>query len=166
MGLKLNIFQKPFLRHAIFWVVIALYEIVNEGWKAREVLTLMPQAELFSIIPIAMLLSYFNLYVLMPRYYFSKKHLSYVALLILLLVIGGALQRYFSYVLWIPIGKIYDPSSYRADISNYWNFVRILRNSFLFFPIIIVHMLLKIMQVDREREIKLGPWKEKRKLLK
>jgi len=164
MILELKILEKPFLKQFFFWIIIALYETVNEGWKAKEVFTFKPEPELFSIIPIAILLSYFNLYILMPRYYFSKRYLSYIGSLLLLLLIGGALQRYFSYMVWIPLGKIYHPVSYNADITNYWNIVRILRNSFLFFPIIIVHMLLKIMQVDRDKEIKLRELEREKKI--
>lgn len=164
MVLKIKILRRPFFRHLIFWIIIALYETLNEGWKAKEVFTFLPEPELLSIIPIAMLLSYFNLYVLMPCYYFSKRYISYIASLILLLLIGGAVQRYFSYIIWIPIGKIYSPVTYQTDILDYWNIVRILRNSFLFFPIIIVHMLLKIMHVERDKEIKLRKLESEKKI--
>lgn len=163
MILNVKVLQGRFLKHISFWIIITIYETVYEGWKSKEVFTLIPEPELLSLIPIAMLLCYFNTYVLMPRYYFSKKYFSYIISFILLLLIGGALQRFFSYLLWIPLGKTYDRLSYHADITYYWNTVRIFRNSFLFFPIIIVHLLLKIMQVGLDKEIRLREVEEEKR---
>lgn len=164
MSLETKFWNNRFLSHSAFWMVITIYEMVNEGWKAREVFTFTPQLELFSIIPIAMLLSYLNVCVLMPWYYFKRKYLHYAFSFLLLLLVGGALQRYFSYVVWIPLGKLYQPVAYQEDISYYWNVLRILRNAFLFFPIISVHMLLKIMRVDRERERRLREIEKEKKV--
>ncbi|WP_161568407.1 sensor histidine kinase [Flavobacterium cupreum] len=141
-----------FLRHLSFWVIIVLYEVVNEGWKSRDRFSLEPIPEMFSIIPIAILLTYYNLYVLMPRYYFTGKYFVYSIALIVLLLAGGALQRFCSYVIWVPLSEIYNPLSYQSDIKYYWNSIRILRNSFLFFPIVVVAMLLRIMRVSVNKE--------------
>lgn len=141
-----------FLRHLSFWLVIIIYEIVNEGWKSQDTFSLEPKPEMFSIIPIAILLTYFNLYVLMPLYYFRGKYFIYSIALVILLLTGGALQRFCSYIIWVPLSEIYNPLSHRSDIKYYWSSIRILRNSFLFFPILIVAMLLKIMREAVKKE--------------
>ncbi|NJI71989.1 histidine kinase [Sphingobacterium kitahiroshimense] len=164
MVLNICRLQSRFFKHFSFWIIITLYVIVNEGWKSKDVFTLVPEPELLSLIPIAMLLCYFNTLVLMPRYYFSENYLCYIISFVFLLLLGGALQRFFSYILWIPLGKMYDPLSYHADINYYWNTVRIFRNSFLFFSIIIVHMLLKIMQVALGKERRLREVEEEKRI--
>lgn len=141
-----------FLRHLSFWVVIVIYEVLNEGWKFQDKFSLEPIPEMFSIIPIAIILTYCNLYVLMPLYYFTGTYFAYGITLIMLLLAGGALQRFCSYVIWVPLGEIYNPLSYQSDIKYYWSIVRILRNSFLFFPIVIVAMLLRIMREAVKKE--------------
>ncbi|WP_158799214.1 sensor histidine kinase [Pedobacter sp. L105] len=140
------------LRHLLFWMGIILYEVVNEGWKSKDIFSFKLQPEFISIIPIAMLLTYFNFYGLMPLFYFHKKFASYLAALAVLLIIGGCLQRFCSYAFWIPWGKVNDPGNYYLQIETYWNTVRILRNAFLFFPIIAVTMLIKIMRNAMEQE--------------
>lgn len=60
-------------------------------------------------------------------------------------MIGGALQRYCSYAFLDSMGKVHDPELYRSDIQTYWSTVRIFRNAFLFFPVLAVAMLIKIM---------------------
>lgn len=149
------LFTNTYLRHILFWLCIVIYEIVNEGWKSADVFTFKPEPELFSIILIAILLTYFNLYVLIPRYYVTKRFFTYTVLFILLLLTGGFVQRYFSYTFWIPLGKLIDPLDYEEDITYYWSTVRILRNSFLFLPIVTIAMLMRIMRLDHAKEIKL-----------
>ncbi len=134
------------LRHLLFWLAFTVYQPLGEAWGEKDALTFNLQPDIFSIIPVIIGIAYFNLYVLMPRYFYPGKYLPYGAGLLGLLLFNGLMQRFFSYVIWVPIHRWRQPALYLAERHDFWIPVRILRNAFKAFPVIAATMLIKLMQ--------------------
>ncbi|WP_374950480.1 sensor histidine kinase [Mucilaginibacter sp.] len=133
------------VRQMVFWLAYILYQSVNNGWEDKDVLEFKLDPELLTGVPICMLITYANLYLLMPFFYYPKKYLQYAIGVVLLLLIGGFLQRFSAYAIWVPWDKIHDPAMARLEKTNFWIPVRVLKNAAGYTPILAITMLVKLM---------------------
>ena len=133
------------LRHLLFWLAFIAYSAVQDGWD-KGTLTFDLRPEFLTDIPIAILLTYVNLYVLMPLYYYDQKYARYFVGLFLLLLAGGFLERYFAYVIWVPRDRIYDPAMYQSERKDFWQFLCILKDATDDCALLAVTMLIKLMR--------------------
>ncbi|WDF76809.1 histidine kinase [Mucilaginibacter sp. KACC 22773] len=132
--------------HLLFWLAYILYQCINNGWQDKDVFAFKLDPELSTEVPIGMLISYLNLYMLMPLFYYPQKYFGYVAGLLLLLLLGGLLQRFFAYAIWVPWDKMHDPGMYRMEKIIFWIPVRIFKNAANIIPITAITMLIKLMR--------------------
>ena len=143
-GRKIN--YKAVGRHLLFWVALILYQAISYGWEYTDEFTFKLAPTLLSAgIPVTILLTYINLYGLMPVYYYHQKYIRYAICLVILLLAGGLLVRYLTYEFVIPWERLHNPERYRQENKNFWIPVRILRISLEPFPVIALTMLLKLM---------------------
>lgn len=129
-----------------------LYMALHEAWMDRDQLTFSLAPQFLTDIPISILLTYINLYILMPAFYYRKRFANYVVTLSLLLLAGGVLDRYFTYLVWVPWDKLHDPVAYQAENKSFFIWVRILKNAVETYPLVAVTMLIKLMRNANEQE--------------
>lgn len=150
MSLRIN--KKRIATHTLFWIFYLLYILINEGWMDRDYIALEYSPQIWTEAIVAIALVYTNLYFLMPRYLYPKQYPRYAMGLILLLLVGGLCTRYFMYLYWIPWERVHDPLMYAIEPRNFYVPVRIIRNSFGFYPVMAVTMLIKMANNSYQHE--------------
>ena len=141
------------MAHILFWMVYIIYELIDQGWSNKDSMGIMDSMDsiviqytpqIWTDTLLTILIVYVNLYFLMPRYFRSRQYVRYTAGLFILMLAGGFLSRYLTYLIWIPWDKTHCPKDYAMEAKNFFIPLRILRNSIEFYPIVAVTMLLKI----------------------
>ena len=94
MQQKTSIKEIGIIHHIIFW--IAYYILFSFIW-AKDGRYYESFGLEFILIPIRISASYLSMYYLMPRYLLKEKLLNFIGLYLLLIVLGGLLQRIFIY---------------------------------------------------------------------
>lgn len=145
------------MQHLAFWTVTILYQAISYGWENTDALTFrLAPALITASLPITIIITYINLYVLMPLYYYHEKYIRYMVSLIFLIIMGGMLMRFFTHVLILPWEQLHDPQRYQQEIKRFWIPVRILRLSIELCPVLAVTMVIQLMRnaYDRERNLR------------
>ena len=93
---------KSAARHLLFWAAYILYFIFNAGWHRGTWVFSFPR-QVFTDVPIAIIICYLNLYLLAPVFYLGRKYLQYAVALLLLLLLGGT-ASFFLWGIWLPVG--------------------------------------------------------------
>lgn len=149
---NLFINSSTLLRHGLFWLGYILYLAFSTNLYQQEELTFSIAPSLLTFLPVAIALTYINLYICLPQYY-SGRYATYGLSVVGLLLLGGLIERYFFYAIWnpgLPNGRI------RPQLINvYWQPVLILRNIGKFYPLIVLTTLLKLMRNAYQHEIQL-----------
>lgn len=143
---------KTILRHLLFWLAYFVYEAVSEGWADEDTLKFALEPQFLTAIPVAVLLTYLNLYLLMPRFYYKQKYARYAMAFFALILFGALLNRFLNYAIWIPWDNIHDPSIYANERKDFWITVRIMRNMIKALPVVIVTMLISLMRNDIKKQ--------------
>jgi two-component system LytT family sensor kinase len=146
MHAKWRINYKTVTQHFLFWVALILYQAISYGWEDTDEFTFKLAPNLLTAgLPVTIILTYINLYVLMPAYYYRQQYIRYAVAIVLLLLAGGVLVRYMTYEFVIPWERLHNPERYHQENKNFWIPVRILRISLEPYPVIALTMLLKLM---------------------
>jgi len=158
-------------RHLLFWLAYILYQMVREGWQNNDQLIFELQPQFFTSIPVTILFTYTNLYLLMPLFFYKRKYVQYLVLMILLLFTNGISERYFTWLIWIQWDKVHHPELYLVENKNFYIPIRILRNTVETCPVISAAMLIKLMgnsfkQEKQLREIEKEKFSAELSLLK
>jgi two-component system LytT family sensor kinase len=132
--------------HLLFWICYTIYQSGMESWGVQDTMSFNLQPDIFSIIPVTILMVYVNLYMIMPRYYYTQKYLKYGIGFVALLLGTGLMQRFINYSIWVPWDKLHNPAQYRWERKDYWIPVRILRDAVKAFPVMAATMLIKLMR--------------------
>lgn len=152
MQIKKHVSYQNIIQHALFWLAFISYQTVTYGWDDKDELYFKLAPPLINQIPISILLTYINLYLLMPLYYYHQKYKLYGLSFLLLFLFGGLLIRFTTYQFILPWEQIHDPARYEQEIKKFWLPVRILRNSFNLFPVVIITMLIQLMRNAYQQE--------------
>ena len=147
--------NKAALRHISFWLVYIIYQAVHQGWDDGDKFTFTIGHEFISDVPIAILLAYINLYVLMPAFFYKQKYALYAARFAFLLLTGGLMERFSGWFIWMPWDKVHYPEAYKTENKNFWIPVKIFRNAIEDFSVIIITMVIKLMRNSYLHEKKL-----------
>ncbi|MCW3120333.1 MAG: Histidine kinase [Chitinophagaceae bacterium] len=147
-----QITSKTIFRHVLFWIAYILYMALHEAWMDKDQLTFSLAPQFLTDIPVSIVLTYINLYLLMPAFYYPKRYVNYVITLCALLSAGGLLDRYFTYLVWVPWDKIHEPAAYQTENKNFFIWVRILKNAVETYPLVAVTMLIKLMRNAHQQE--------------
>lgn len=140
------------VRHLLFWVVYILYTAIDSG-RHHDTLHLDLYINLLTELPVAMILVYTNIYVLIPLYYKNQKYLQYSIWLFIIIFLSGLANRFFSWCIWLPRERFLDPTS--DEPKEFWIWMRIARNSFGNLPILTLTLVLKLMRDSSTHEKKL-----------
>ncbi len=140
------------MRHLLFWLAYVLYQSVNNGWEDKDVFSFKLDPQLLTGVPTCMLVTYVNLYLLMPLFYYPQKYFKYAAGLLLLTLFGGLIQRFFAYAIWVPWDKIHEPAMFKMEKTTFWIPVRIFKNAANNTPVMAIAMIAKLMRNAFEQE--------------
>ncbi|WP_158797920.1 sensor histidine kinase [Pedobacter sp. L105] len=144
--MKRQISYQTIVMHLLFWLAFISYQAISNGWEDTDQLSFKLSQQLFTLtIPVTILLTYFNLYVLMPVFYYHQKYLAYAAGILLLLLSGGLLQRYIAYTFIIPWEQFHNPVRYQQENKHFWIPVRILRLAIESYPVVALTMVIQLM---------------------
>ncbi|WCT13097.1 sensor histidine kinase [Mucilaginibacter jinjuensis] len=153
MKIKWQAKYKAVVPHLLFWLAYIFYQAIIYGWENTDALTFQPGQALFTAtLPVNILLTYLNLYVLMPLFYYRQEYVRYAISLVLILLIGGILARFLTHTFIVPWEKLHNPVRYGLENKNFWIPVRILRLSLETCPLIAVTMVIQLMRNAYERE--------------
>lgn len=144
---KSRIKYQTVIQHLLFWMAFLLSQAISYDWENTDQLTFKLVPALFTTtIPITIFLTYINLYLLMPAFYYRQKYVNYAATLLIALFAGGLLMRFTTHVFILPWEQIHNPVRYKQENKNFWIPIRILRISFIPFPVIAITMLIELMR--------------------
>jgi len=146
---------KAVMRHIAFWLVYIVYQAVHQSWDDSDKFTFTIGHEFVSDVPVAIVLAYFNLYVLMPAFFYRQRYALYAGGLTLLLLLGGLMERFAGWYIWTPWDKTHYPEAYKTENKDFWIFVKIFCNAIENFSVIILTMVIKLMRNSYSHEKKL-----------
>jgi two-component system LytT family sensor kinase len=156
MSINTHTGYRTILRHTLFWIAFALYEVISSGWNDTDQLSFSFEPNvLYLMVPITIVVTYINLYVLTPVWFYPQKYPAYAAGLLLLLFAGGLSIRYLAWRFVIPWEETHNPLRYQQEKKGFWIPVRILRLSAEIFPVVAVTMLFKLMRNAYRQQQKL-----------
>lgn len=153
MGDKRRLQYMTILQHLLFWITLILYQAISYGWENTDQLTfhILP-AFLTVSLPITIIITYINLYILMPTYYYVEKYSWYILNLIFLLLAGGIMIRFLTHVFVLPWEQVNDPVRYHLENKNFWIPVRIVRLAIGCCPVMAITMVVQLMRKAYYRE--------------
>ncbi|MGI8951997.1 MAG: histidine kinase [Chitinophagaceae bacterium] len=141
--------------HILFWIAYIAFEVLYFGWKDNNYVDFTQAYSFFSEIPIIVVVVYVNLYFLMPRFFYTKKYFSYGLFMLLLLLIGAFYMRIINYSIWVPYDKIHDYQGYLQESKEFFIPVRIIHDTFYFYFVVALSMLIKILRNFYQHEKKM-----------
>jgi hypothetical protein len=157
--------KKPYKRilaHILFWMLYIAFVLLQYGWENRDYIRLEFYPDMLTSIPMQMVLVYFNLYVLLPKYYYPKKYLKYGLALVLMLLFGGFYSRLTAWLIWIPHLRTTDYAHYLTEPRNFFVPVRLIRNCLDLCPIIGLTLFLQVIQDAYKREQRMRALEEEK----
>ncbi|MBB6107638.1 Histidine kinase [Mucilaginibacter lappiensis] len=148
-----NDHYKTIGRHLLFWIAYIFYIAIDEGGRHRDSWRFVLPISTLTDLPVAVIVVYVNLYLLMPVYYKSQRYIQYTFWLFALLLFGGLAGRFFSWWLWLPRERYLDPTS--MEPKEFWIWIRIVKDSFTNLPVLTVTLVLQLMRDSSQREKRL-----------
>src|SRR5215216_7014109 len=91
--------------HVAFWILYFSYETINAAWGERDDVNFEQIHKVWANIPLIVCAVYVNLYVLMPRYLYSKRYAVYGVALLGLILVWAFVTRYLGYQFWLAWDK-------------------------------------------------------------
>jgi len=155
--MRWRIKYRMILFHLLFWSAYILYCAISYGWEDTDQLSFRLAPPILALtIPMTILLTYANLYALMPAYYYRQKYIAYGISVVLLLLAGGLLTRFLTYEFMVPWERLHDPVRYQMENKRFWIPVRILRISLDSSPVMVIAMLIRLMEnaYDQEKRLR------------
>lgn len=143
---KQQIRNQSIFQHLLFWLVFFTYQTITYGWDDYDQLSFKLEPMLKTLIPVSLFITYINLYLLMPLYYYHQKYKTYALSFLVLFLTGGLLLRYITHTFTLPWEQLHDPARYKSEVKHFWIPIRILRNSFNLLPVVMITMLIKLMR--------------------
>lgn len=138
--------------HLLFWTVYTLYEFFNYSWDNRMGLEFRYAVYLWTDIPLMAILVYTNLYGLMPRYFYTRRYVLYIGLLITAMLAAGVCCWFMAVHVWLPWLHAHSlPDAMFGEAP----LVCILQNFIELYPVMALTMLLKIRNNDYTNEKRL-----------
>jgi hypothetical protein len=139
---KIN--QRTIGRHFLFWLSFSLFTLLNEGWEENDTWKFHFAPQFLTDLILLLFLVYFNLNLLIPRFYLKQKYVAYAFSLALLLFAGGVAKRFFAFQIWIPFERLQHSVVWQP--TNFWITARIVKNIFKLLPVMAIAMVFKLMR--------------------
>jgi two-component system LytT family sensor kinase len=130
--------------HLLFWLVYTCYALLDYSWDNRTNFDIRFGISLFTEIPVIMALVYFNLYRLMPRFFYSKRYFAYGGTLFLFMMIAELICQFISVRVWIPWQLAHHVPGMTMDDLNFFQPICIMQAATQFYPVVAVTMLFKL----------------------
>jgi len=143
---------KKFAWHLLFWVTYIIYLGIDED-RRHDTLTFSLALQDVTDVPVIILVVYINLNILMPYLYAREKYAKYIFAVLILMLIDGLANRFFSWKIWLPRERLLDLSS--REPTEFWILPRIFKDTFEDIPVLGATILIKLMHGANQREKKL-----------
>lgn len=128
-----NLLSKRWLIHPAFWILYITFFALTGG----DTFTVALQYELL-LLPVKMLVVYLTIYLLIPKLFLPGRYWTFVLAAIIILILGGVLQRVVIYFFLYPL--MY-PAELRGElITTYW----IVKHALSIFTITVLASSIKI----------------------
>lgn len=124
------------LWHALFWVsYAAMYVLIYGSYSDSymEELTWM-----LTTLPTKMMIVYFTLYVIIPRYFLKKNYITATLISIVLLILISIFQRIIDFAIFYPW---LNPRALNGDL---FYFPKIMKNALGIYPVVALASFIKI----------------------
>ncbi len=138
--------------HILFWILFISYEVSNYGWSNTRYFHWNATHELWTDLPMMIVIVYVNLYWLMPKFLYPKKYVAYIFSLFFILLLGGLYARYMGYRIWTPWDKTHNYQDYLEAPKQFFIPIRIIRNTINFYPLVALTMLIKVLRNSYRNE--------------
>ncbi|WP_293311553.1 sensor histidine kinase [Pedobacter sp. UBA5917] len=148
---------KTVLAHLLFWLAYIIYQGVVSDWQNTDEFKFSLTWHVGGLpIAVAILLTYFNLYVLLPAFYYRQRYLLYALALLATLFFGALLTRLITHLFILSWEEVHDPERYAKEVKQFWIPSRILRLAIQYYPVVAVMMVFELMQrlINRERKLR------------
>ncbi|MGL1888817.1 MAG: histidine kinase [Reichenbachiella sp.] len=133
-----GLFEQRWFSHLIFWFSFVLFHSTLWGSYDDE------YTEAFIIqlmfLPVRILLTYYTLYILLPKYILKGRWVSFGFLLIASAFSGGLLHRLIAYYIEYPI---YYPEHIDGNVLNLF---KILKGIVSIYPVVFLAMAIKLLK--------------------
>jgi two-component system, LytTR family, sensor kinase len=125
------------LQHSIFWISLWLFQALTDAsYNFNFSKFLFIQA---LRLPVQLLIAYFNIYLLLPKFLLKKKYVLYLSLLFVAMIVAGFLQRVVVVYGIIPIYHEY-------CTGHYFTFYPIFYDTISLYPIVALTLALKLLR--------------------
>lgn len=131
MDLIKHIISRKVLLHSLFWIIMLLVVFTTENWQYEKAFQWSMFAHFVFAFIIFAIVSYFNIYFLVPRYFKKKKYGLYALLLIAAMVLGALLTVGFRTFTSNFVFALNAEKFYHKDHGIYY-FVHILFGELMF----------------------------------
>ncbi len=122
--------------HVLFWVCyIAMYTVIYGNFEDSY------GAEFFwamAYLPLKMVVTYFTLYFVIPRYFLQKKYVMATIITTIAILIAAFIQRYLDYYIIYPI------YNYEWLSDGPWNVAKSLKTTMSIYPAVALASFIKI----------------------
>jgi sensor histidine kinase YesM len=134
----INLFKNRFFQHALFWGAhIVFYGALYGSFEENYAQTFLEE---LLYLPVRMILTYFTLYVLLPKFLLSGKYASFLLWFVLFSILAGIAQRYIAFNYDYPI---YYP---QALNDPFFYFPKIVKMFVGIYPVVFIAVAIKILR--------------------
>lgn len=145
------------LGHTLFWLAYVYYQGIIYDWQDTDEIKFRLTWHVGALpIFITILLTYFNLYQLLPTFYYRQKYWAYTLYIIAALLLGALLTRLITHLFILPWEQVHAPIRYAHEVKQLWIPSRILRLAVQYYPAIAIMTAFELMQrlIARERQLR------------
>lgn len=144
--------------HVAFWILYVIYETTNAGWAQQDYFDFSQIHKVWTTIPLIIGIVYLNLYVLMPKYLYSKRYWLYALSLVVTVIVWALFTRFIAYQFWLEWDKENAYYQYLSAPKEYFVATRIARNAFRLYPIVALTMLIKVLRnsYNKEKQLRIA----------
>ncbi|RJE71474.1 sensor histidine kinase [Reichenbachiella sp. MSK19-1] len=139
------LFQSRVVSHIFFWGSYVLFYTLLWGSYDDDYVGSFAIQLMF--VPVKMLLTYYTLYILLPKYILKGRWLPFVFLLIASAFTGGALYRLIAYYIEYPL---YFPQYIDGDPLNFYKIIKGIMDIYIVVFLALVIKLLKYWYVNQQ----------------
>ncbi|WP_214073397.1 histidine kinase [Mucilaginibacter sp. dw_454] len=148
---------KTVLGHTLFWLAYIYYQGIIYSWEDTDQMKFRLTFHVGGLpILITVLFTYFNLYVLLPAFYYRQKYYSYTLSIIAALLAGALLTRLITHLFILPWEQLHDRARYALEAKQFWIPGRIVRVAIQYYPAIAIMTVFELMKklIAHERQLR------------
>jgi two-component system LytT family sensor kinase len=153
MTVEIN--RKRVGKHLLFWMVFGCYAVLDFSWDMRSSYDWRMALPLLTQIPVTIIMVYINLYVLMPRFFYTKRYVAYGFVLTLLMLGVELICQTANVTVWMPWMMAHHVPGVTQEDLIFLRPICIFQATTQFYPVVALTMLFKLRNNAFDNEKKL-----------